>query len=247
MKRLVIAMGILLLNVSVFSQDSLKNVLWTMRIHVKLDKRPEFEKKLPVFLQTHYPSLSFRVYETITGPRTGSYVVISGPFAFKEFDLPMTSPKGEAAMKADDLALKMLFESYEVQHARIVTSASIPNPTREIKYIQVSEREIEGGTWSDYLDILKKLRVAREKGGSKMDVSFFRPVAGGNINTLVSSRFISKWEDLDMSENLAEQYDNAHGRAAWSKDVEKLNQWTKSLKQEMRVLRKDLSTTAAAK
>jgi hypothetical protein len=244
MKRLLIALSIFLLSTTLVAQTSNSNVFWSMRIKVKLDKIGEFEKRLPVFIKTHYPTMSFRVYETITGPHTGSYVIISGPYAFKDFDISLTSPKGEAVQKADMLALTSLYESYEVQHSRQVTDISIPNPNRDLKYLVVTERKIENGKWPETLVFLKKLREAREKAGAKSDYSYFRPVAGGNQNTFITVRYITKWEEIDMTENLAEMYDNAFGRAAWAKDLEMINQFTTEVKQEMRVLRKDLSATA---
>jgi hypothetical protein len=210
-----------------------------------MDKIGELEKRLPVFLKTHYPQLSFRVYEVITGENSGSFLVITGPFAMKDLDVPMVSPKGEALQKSDGLALSALCESSVVNMTRLQADLSIPNPNRQINYILATEREFETGTWEEYSDILKKLKTAREKAGSKMDIAYHRPTVSGMTNSFYHIRFLNSWAELDQTEDLAEIYDNAHGRAAWAKDVARLNAMTKVTKQEMRVLRKDLSVTAA--
>lgn len=244
MRKLIIALGISLLACTAIGQTG-NNVFWTMRVKPKMDKLAEIEKKLPLFLKTHYPTLSFRVYETITGPNSGSYVIVTGPYAFKDFDAPMVSPKGEALQTSDGMALNALYESSETMFYRTFNEPATPKTNREIKFIQVTEREYESGSWSEYSDFLKKLRVMRDKS-SKIDISYMEPVAGGNMNTFATVRFFSKWEELDSSENLAELYDNMYGRAAWSNQMRVINPINKSVKQEVRVLRKDLSATATA-
>lgn len=243
MKKTMILLSFLMLSVFVLGQGE-TNVFWSMRMKPKMDKIGELEKKLPVFLKTHYPQLSFRVYEVITGEHTGSFLVITGPFAMKDMDVPMVSPKGEALQKADGLALSALCESSEVNMTRLQADLSIPNPNRQINMILATTRELEGGSWEEYEGILKKLKTAREKGGTKQDLAYHRPVVSGSTTVIHSIRFVNSWADLENSDNLAEMYDNAHGRAAWSKDVARLTAMTKSTKQEMRVLRKDLSVTA---
>jgi hypothetical protein len=242
MKRLILSLAVIILAFSASGQTA--DIIWTQRMTPKTDKIGEIEKKLPVFLKTHYPQLSFRVYEVITGPNTGSYVIATGPYMFKDMDAPMTSPKGEAAQQADGLALMALCESVETNFNRMIPEISIPDPKRELKFIQVTTREYEMGSWGIYRDFLTKLKVAREKG-PKVDLVYFEPVAGGTLNSFVAVRYFNKWEELDMSQNLPELYDNAHGRAAWSKALTEINRVTKTSKQEVRVLRKDLSTTAA--
>jgi hypothetical protein len=243
MKKTMILLSFVMLSVFVSGQGE-SNVFWSMRMKPKMDKIGELEKRLPVFLKTHYPQLSFRVYEVITGENSGSFLVITGPFAMKDLDVPMVSPKGEALQKADGLALSALCESSEVNMTRLQADLSIPNPNRQINYILATERQFETGTWEEYSDILKKLKTAREKAGSKIDIAYHRPTVSGMTNSFYHIRFLNNWAELDQTENLAEMYDNAHGRAAWARDVARLNAITKVAKQEMRVLRKDLSVTA---
>jgi hypothetical protein len=128
---------------------------------------------------------------------------------------------------------------------RLQADLSIPNPNRQINLILATERQYETGSWEEYSSILKKLRTAREKSGSKMDIAYHTPTVSGITNKFYHIRFLNSWAELDNAENLAEMYDNAHGRAAWAKDGGRLNSMTKVTKQEMRVLRKDLSVTAA--
>jgi hypothetical protein len=243
MKRMMILLSFMMLSVFVSGQGE-SNVYWSMRMNPKMDKIGELEKKLPVFLKTHYPQMSFRVYEAITGENSGSFLVITGPFAMKDMDVPMVSPKGEALQKADGLALSALCESSEVNMTRLQTDLGIPNPNRQINMILATTRVFESGTWDEYEGLVKKIKEAREKGKSKMDIAYHRPTVSGATNVIHSIRYLNSWADLDIEEDLAAMYDNAHGRAAWSKTLDRLTEITKSTKQEMRVLRKDLSVTA---
>lgn len=241
MRKLFLFIAVAFIAIGALGQSE-KNILWSMRITPKMDKIGEIEKRLPLFLKTHYPQLGFRVYETITGPNTGSFVVSSGPYSFKELDAEMQSPKGEAARKADDLALSALYEKMEVNFNRMLPDVSLMDPNMEIKYVQITVREYESGGWGAVRDILVKLKAAREKG-PKLNILFTQPVAGGsNMNTYGAARFFNNWADLDINQNIPELYDNLHGRAAWSDAVRTLNAHTKSITQEVRVLRKDLST-----
>lgn len=189
--------------------------------------------------------MSFRVYEAITGEQSGSFIVVTGPFAMKDMDVPMISPKGEALQKADGLALSALCESSEVNMTRLQTDLGIPNPNRQINMILATTRVIESGSGDEYEALIKKIKEAREKGKTKMDIAYHRPTVSGAGNVIHSIRYLNSWADLDIEEDLAAMYDNVHGRAAWSKTLDRLTQLTKSTKQEMRVLRKDLSVTVA--
>ncbi len=242
MKRLILCLLFFSALVQVgYAQDNV-NVLWSEIMHVKKDKAAEFEKRLPVFLKTHFPTLSFRVYEVLTGANTGAFVLASGPYAYKEFDQPMVSPKGEAAQKADGQALDALTESIEVRHMRRVTAISMARPERKIKFVMATTRNIKLGSWGDINEILVKLKAARVAGSSKMDVDFLRPVGSGSPNLYVAIRFFDKWEDLDYEENLSEMYDKTNGNGSWARDVARLNELTVDATSEMRVLRPDLST-----
>lgn len=226
-----------------FSQEDNNNVFWTNIIQIKLDKRADFEKKLPAFLKTHYPGFSFRIYEIITGPNTGSYAVVTGPLSYKDLDQPMTSPKGEAARMADEQALDAISVKAEVSHLRRVNDLSMAKTDRKLKFLQVTYREFQNGSWGDTRDILKKLKDARIAGGSKVDVDIYRPVASGPLNMYASVRYFEKWEELDYEEKLTDLYDKVNGTGSWYREVNKLNEWTKNSRSELRVLRPDLSVT----
>lgn len=225
-----------------FAQEN-NNLFWTRVVHVKKDKIAEFEKKLPVFLKTHYPQLSFRVYEIETGTNSGAYAVVTGPLSYKDLDMPMVSPKGDAARNLDDQALSSLIESQETLHIRRVGDISMVKPNRNIKFLTVTYREIKVGSWGEYLDILKRLKAARIAGDSKIDVDFFRPVASGNASAFSAVRFFDKWEEMDYEEKTADLYDKINGTGSWSRDIARLNEITLTVRSEIRILRPDLSTS----
>lgn len=245
MKKLVVLICLLVVGTVSLAQN--QNVVYSLQLKPKQDKIAEFEKRLPLLLKTHWPQLSFRVYECLTGPNTGSFYVVTGPFAFKDLDLPMASPKGDAAQKADVLALEAICDHSEVSYWRYVDEANIPNPGRDIKYVMVTKRELIPGSWGTQLAFLKKLKEARMKNNTKNDIAYTRPVASGEMNTFAAIRFISSYADLDYSEPVEEWYDGINGRASYDRDVRGLNSILKSAVSELRVLRKDLSAQAAAK
>lgn len=237
--------GVMMLIAAVaFSQSTTPapNLYWTMTVKVKMDKKLEWEKKVMLYVKTHMPQLKFRTWEVLSGENTGAYVVVMGPMTYKDMDVQTVSPKGEALMKADGQALDALCESTLVMYMRR-QDASISNlkADRKLKYLVATTNEIAPGSWDIINDFAKKIKEAREKGGSKLDVDYFRPNNSGNLNSFATVRYFEKMEELDLQENLPEMFDKAHGTNAWYINAGKRNEVVKSSKTELRVLRTDLS------
>jgi hypothetical protein len=240
MKRLLLAAVMTLITAVTFSQSN--NLFWTMTVNVKMDKKLEWEKKIVTFVKAHYPQLKYRIYEVISGENTGSYVVVMGPTSYKEMDAPYVSPKGEALMKTDGQALDALCNSTIVTYNRRVENLSSIKADRKLKYLVVSYSEINNGTWGDVSDFILRIKDARTKGGSTMDVDYFRPSNSGIGNAYASVRYIEKLEELDANENIGEMYDKVYGNNSWYKDYMNYFSMLKETKTEIRVLRADLSS-----
>jgi hypothetical protein len=243
MKKLFLLVIISILMIApLAAQTPTNNLFWSARVKIKLDKRLEYEKKLPAFLKAHYPNLKFRVYEVISGENTGSYFIASGPYTFKDFDTPPVFPKGEALMKTDGQAMDALSESFEVNYARRVDEISNLKPDRKLKFIEATTYEIIPGTWGDMMPIMGKANEARKKGNSKIDVDYFRPASSGIQHSFTAVRYFEKWEELDLQENLVKMYDDAHGYGMFSEDSPASYKMVRNSKVELRVLRGDLSS-----
>jgi len=239
MRRLLLTAVMTLLTAVAFSQTN--NLLWTMTVDVKMDKRLEWEKKLVTFAKTHYPQLKYRVWEVMSGRNTGRYIVTVGPTSYKEMGTPNVSPKGEALQKTDSQALDALCNYSEVNYYTIVEGLSPANPNRKPSYMVASYTELNIGTWGDASTFLTRQQEARVKGGSTRDISVLRPSNSGPGNSYVSIRFVEKMEELDASENLPEMYDKAFGNNSWYKDWTNYAGIVKSNRSEIRALRSDLS------
>lgn len=239
MKRLLFACVMTMFVTCTLAQN---NLYWTMRIKVKMDKKLEWEKKTPVFMKTHYPQFKYRVWEVMTGENSGSYVIAIGPMSYKDLDAPMSSPKGEALMKTDGQALDAISESTEVNHYRRVDAISTMKADRKLKYLQVTTAEITPGIWGDVQTIAAKIKEARDKGGSKMDIDFVRPSNSGLGNRFLSLRYFEKMEELDLDEKFGEMYDKVHGDNAFYKASQDYFNMVKGTWTELRVLRTDLSS-----
>jgi len=239
MRRILLATVMILITAAAFSQTN--TLYWSMTVDVKMDKRLEWEKKMVTFVKTHYPQLKYRVWEVMSGERTGNYVLVMGPTSYKEMGTPYTSPKGEALMKTDSQALDALCNSTEVNYHSLVEGLSNSNPDRKLKYQVATYSEIGVGTWSEVNIFLSRIKEAQEKGGSKRDYMYLRPSNSGVGASYVSIRFFEKMEELDASENMGEMYDKAFGTNAWYKDMQNYLSMIKSSKREIRVLRSDLS------
>jgi len=241
MKRLIIVIAITAMSVATFAQDN--NLLWVMRVDVKMDKKLEWEKKLTLFTKTHMPQLKYRVWEILTGSNTGAYVIIMGTTSYKELGMPNVSPKGEALMRADSQGLDALCNWSKVNHLTVVNDLSTSNPDRKLNYQVATYYEINMGTWGDVHGFLSRLKEAREKDGSKSDYAYLRPSNSGAGNAYVSVRFVEKLEELDGNGNqsFSEMYDKTFGNNAWYKDWTHYMSNIKSNGSEIRVLRKDLS------
>jgi hypothetical protein len=243
MKKLFLIVIIAIMMTSpLVAQTPTGNLFWSAMVKVKMDKRLDYEKKLPAFLKTHYPTLKFRVYEVLSGENTGSYFIASGPYTFKDFDTPPVFPKGEALVKTDGQAMDALCESFEVTYARRIPEISNMKPDRKLKLIEATTYEIVPGTWGDISEIMGKAKEARQKGNSKMDIDYFRPASSGIQNRFVAVRYFEKWEELDMQEDLVKMYDDAHGYGSFGEDSPASYKMVRSINVELRALRTDLSS-----
>ena len=244
MKRLVIIGAFVMLTTFTFAQQA-DNLIWVMRIEVKMDKKLEWEKKMTTFVKTHYPNLKYRVWEVLTGNSTGKYVIIMGPTSYKALGTPSVSPKGEAAMRADGQALDALCNSTTVNHLRIVEGLTNNKPDRKLKYQVATYTEIEMGTWGDVADFQERLMAARKKAGSTADYGILRPTNSGAGNAYVTIRWVENLEELDGGGNfggISDAYDEIYGNNAWYKDWNNYMGNVKSNQSELRVLRTDLSS-----
>lgn len=239
MKRLLTTSVMMLITVVIFAQSN--NVYWSMTVTPKIDKKFEWEKKIVAYTKTHMPGVKYRVWEIISGENTDSYIIVMGPMSYKDMDVQNVSPKGEALMKADVQGLYALSNSTQVSYGHRQEDLSMMKKDRKLKYLQVITAENTVGTWGDIREYFKKLKIAREQGGSKMDIDIFRPNSG-LINSFSSIRFFEKMEDLDLQENLGEMYDKVHGNNSYYKDNANYLSMLKSIKSEIRVLREDLSS-----
>lgn len=241
MKRLLMITVMSLFVAVSYSQSN--NLLWTMTVDVKMDKKLEWEKKMVTFVKTHMPQAKFRVWEVISGSNTGAYVIVMGPTSYKEMDVPVVSPKGEALMRTDGQALDALCNSSKVYYYNIVDGLGSTNPDRKLKYQVATFSEINSGTWGDVRDFLARQKEVREKNGSKADYAYLRPSNSGMGNAYVSIRFVENMEELDVpNTNMADMYDKAFGNNSWYKDWTNYLNLIKGNRTEIRVLRTDLSS-----
>ncbi len=240
MKRLLMITVMSLFVAVSYSQSN--NLLWTMTVDVKMDKKLEWEKKMVTFVKTHMPQAKFRVWEVISGENTGAFVIVMGPTSYKEMDVPNISPKGEALMRTDGQALDALCNSSVVNYYNIVDGLGTTNADRKLKYQVATFNEIKIGTWGEVSDFLGRQKTVREKGGSKRDISYLRPSNSGAGNAYLTVRFAEKMEELDGSEDLVEAYDKMFGNNSWYKDWTHYLNNAKSNRTEIRVLRTDLSS-----
>jgi len=242
MKRLFMIAAMAMITLTSFSQNN--NLLWTMKVKVKMDKKLEWEKKMLLFTKTHMPQLKYRVWEVIAGENTGDYVIVVGPTSYKEMDVSSVSPKGEALMKTDGQGLDALCQSTEVIYYNIVQGISSTKSDRKLKYQVVNNCEINMGTWGLVSAFLNREKEAWEKAGASFDEGYLRPSNSGVPNSYVSVRFVEKMEELEsgqFSAAMNDMYDKAYGDNAWYRDWHAYMDMLKSVKSEIRMLRNDLS------
>jgi hypothetical protein len=239
MKRLIF---LLIIVGSVLHANAQTNLFWTILIKAKMDKKLEWEKKMPVIVKTHHPDAKYRTYQILTGENSGAYFIAMGPMTYKDLDQPPVFPKGEAAMKADFQTLDAITESTEVNHYARVTDLSSMKADRKLKYVQVTSVVIQVGQWGRVREILKSFKEARDLANSKMDIDFFRPASSGTVNAFTHVRYVEKLEDLDLEEDLVAAYEKVHGDNSLYKLQQEYFSLIKSVKSELRMIRSDLSS-----
>lgn len=244
MKQLFV-LGVFIMLTSFLLAQQADNLIVVMRIDVKMDKKLEWEKQMPTFVKSHYPNMKYRVWEVLTGSSTGKYVLIMGPTSYTGLAAPTTSPKGEAAMRADRQALDALCNSVTVNYLRAVESLTSNKSDRKLKYQVATYTEIEMGTWGEVADFQERLMAARKKSGSAADYGILRPSNSGAGNAYVSIRWVENLEELDGPGTfgaVADAYDELYGNNSWYKDWNTYMGNVKSSGTELRMLRTDLSS-----
>lgn len=242
MKKVTFTMVLVVLLTWAVQAQNPSNLFWSMTVHVKMDKRLEWEKKFATYVKTHYPAVKYRVYEVITGDNTGAYVVVMGPMSYKDMDAFPVSVKGVALERSDAQALDALCNSVTVSHFRRVDELSTANAQRKLKFLVVTMNEIKLGTWGEVSEFLKRRKEAREKGGSTSDIDYFRPSNSGAGNVYAYIQYVEKLEDLETDHfDMNSAYDKLFGTNAWYRDWANYISKVEENQTEIRVLRPDLS------
>jgi hypothetical protein len=242
MKRLLVLLVVILFAAASYAQDN--NLIWAMTVNVKMDKKLEWEKKVVAYAKTHLPNAKFRVWEVISGDRTGSYVVIAGPTNYKSWSEPNVSPKGEAMMKADGQALDALCNWTSNMYWTDVDGLGSSNSDRKLNYQVATYYEIKMGSWGEVREILMRMKASRDKAGAKYDYAIMRPSNSGAGNAFISIRWAEKMEELESGPGfgVSDKYDEIYGNNSFYKDINSYFGMLKSSHSEIRVLRRDLSS-----
>ena len=238
-KKLILLFVTAILVTSAVAQSN--NLFRTMQVKVKMDKKAEWEKKMPVFIKTHYPQVVYRVYEVTTGENTGSYFLSVGPMSYKDLDVPPIFPKGQAAEKIDGHALQALTESIEVDYYTNLELLSTKKPDRKIKYVQVNFVDIVVGSWTDVQTFLARIKEVRDKNKMQLDLNYFRPSNSGSVNSFVMLTYFERMEELDVNLKFDEMYDKEFGAGAWTRDRQNYYGHVVESRIELWSLRTDLS------
>jgi hypothetical protein len=182
------------------------------------------------------------VFQTLTGERTGTYMVGRVGLHWADFDKP-------SVPDADDLAqyqklVGSSVESLVTSYWEFMPKWSNPSTDMGSKYTEVITFHIRFGHGDDFRSAIARAAEARQKTNSQAHASWYRLVNGGPGGTFVvtipHANFASMADDPAIKP-LRDDLRTAFGEQEAMSVIERLNSSVESTSSELMEFRPDLS------
>ncbi|GAC1417132.1 MAG: hypothetical protein NVSMB67_02580 [Flavisolibacter sp.] len=131
------------------------NTLFTVNhIKVQPSMRTSYESAWKTHVNKFHNSSDKRmVYEILTGPSSGAYLIMEGPYSFADMDKPKPSAMEHDADLEKNLSLPVITSHTSI--FRYVDSLSY-NPTHQPAKAIITLTHVKNGKMSDYMNESKK-------------------------------------------------------------------------------------------
>ncbi len=245
MKKLILY-GLFLLSISGFSQS--KTIYSSMIVTPKPDQALHFENSLkPHVTKFHGPDNRQVVFQIISGPNTGSYQVVEGPFSWSDMDkIPPSNAHFEDVQV--NLAPKIEKNHGKVFAARI-DSVSYGTAGIGVEKSRILFFTLKPGQLSTFLGLLSKLKDAVAKSGetrrnAAVYVKLLEEVAGSHPQVIIVRRFPNGWMEMEDGYimSVKDMITKAYSADYWEEWLKATSGCVESTESFLRIYRADLSS-----
>ena len=182
------------------------------------------------------------VYETLTGERTGTYVIGRQGQHWADFDKPSVPDATDLAEFQKTIGASV--EKLTTAYYEMLPKWSNPSMDMNAKYIEVITFQIRYGKGDDFRSAIARVHEARQKMNSPSHISWWHLENGGPGGTYVLTIDHANWasfEDDPAIKPLRDDLRAAFGEQEAMSVIERLNSSIEGTYSELVQFRPDLS------
>jgi len=228
--------------IPLFAISQTKNVVSTDRYFPKNDKIDEFEKALAAHAQKyHTGDWNWRVYDIMSGPDAGGYMVTEGPNSWDQLDTRGDiSPEHKMDFMKNVAPLTL--EKGSTMFGAFRADLSTVQLTDFADKIAINHVFAKPGFAGDIENMIKKAKKAWELGNQS--VAVYESSASGPPQFLIVTRYKQGWKERDSSfmKPFKTRYNTANGEDSYDGFTEGLQKYVESSWSEMLSYNKELSS-----
>ena len=228
--------------IPLFAISQTKNVVSTDRYFPKNDKIEEFEKALAAHAQKyHTGDWSWRVYDIMSGPDAGGYMVTEGPNSWDQLDTRGDiSP--EHKMDFTKNVAPLTIEKGSTMYVAYRADLSTVQLTDFVDKIAINHVFAKPGFSGEIESMIMKAKKAWELGNQS--VAVYESSASGSPQFLIVTRYKQGWKERDSSfmKPFKARYNTANGEDSYDSFTEGLQKYVESSWSELLIYNKELSS-----
>lgn len=219
-----------------------KNLMNVSKMFPKMDKMAEFEKALASHSQKYHTGENkWRVYQIMSGPDAGGYMVAEGPSDFAGMDSRGDLGADHTADFAKNVAIHMI-DKYSSDYLMFNDSLSTVAVGNFSDKITITHWYPKFGQNNKIYDGILALKKGWKVGG--LTVAVYRTVNSGSPRFSMVYRLKNGFKDLASGGASANKrrYETANGEDSYENYIGLLQEHTANYWSEMMTLRADLSS-----
>jgi len=228
--------------IPLFAISQTKNVVSSDRLFPKNDKIEEFEKALAAHAQKyHTGDWSWRVYDILSGPDAGGYMVTEGPSSWEQLD-SRGDISPEHKMDFMKNVAPLTTEKNSSAFTGFRADLSTVQLTDFVDKIAINHVFAKPGFAGDIENMIKKAKKAWELGSQS--VAVYESSASGPPQFLIVTRYKQGWKERDSSfmKPFKARYNAANGEDSFDSFTEGLQKCVESSWSELLIYNKELSS-----
>ena len=214
----------------------------------KAGVRTAFETSWKLHLDKYHQKNDKRnVYEVASGPASGSYVIVEGPFSYADMDKKLANEKDHDIDldKNFDPKLEPAPQNFMVRFADTLSHNVDPNADKLLVTVTV----IKDGKMADYMAEMRRTAIISGKLNSPFSYATMVKTQAGTAPTLITLRSLKNgFQELDPNyfnlpqNGFRDAYLKEYGQEAWDKRVRMLVDDVVSREVHFEKYRPDLSS-----